>query len=217
MQYLSVNDRFAVDAFAQPFYVGGRDVYFYRLIAMRDFCGIKQGDYGGFVQEPDALTADGTCWADSNSFIFAGSQISGEVYLQNSVLSGQCRLSGGVWMISTQACSVEAAGLAAAQGCELHDCSLTGKARAVNSQLYAVSLQDFANAEDCILVNTALRGNTLLKYCTIHGDEGQILILDGVHLHDQEIFGSKELQMVLQPGQSAHKAGTEASKAWAFI
>lgn len=68
-----------------------KSVDLWQIIALRDFADVKQGTAGGWVDSPQALSQQGTCWIyDENSMVFAGARVEEEARLY-----GVCVLSHG--------------------------------------------------------------------------------------------------------------------------
>ena len=47
----------------------------YRIIAERDFCCIKKGTLGGFVESEDNLSHEGDCWIHKNAIVYDNAKI----------------------------------------------------------------------------------------------------------------------------------------------
>lgn len=68
-----------------------KSIDLWQIIALRDFADVKQGTAGGWVDSPQALSQQGTCWIyDENSMVFAGARVEEEARLY-----GVCVLSHG--------------------------------------------------------------------------------------------------------------------------
>ena len=50
-------------------YAGKISCRLYRIRALRDFGGVKEGDLGGYVQSESNLSHDGDCWIYDDAFI----------------------------------------------------------------------------------------------------------------------------------------------------
>lgn len=198
MGYSAVNERFAVEDLGRCFYAFGRELTFYRLRAMRDFGTVKKGDFGGYVQEPDALSIKGTCWADRGSFILQGAHLSGQAFLQSSVLSGLSEVGGSAWLISTAAHDVRCSGQFLSDGSELRSFIGLGSSSVISSRLYRCVMRGQAQADDCILVNVRLSGRCVLRRAVLQGDENEMLQADGLNITDCSIYGQKNFFTFLE-------------------
>jgi carbonic anhydrase/acetyltransferase-like protein (isoleucine patch superfamily) len=64
----------------------------FRLEALRDIPehGVKKGDLGGFVQEAESLSHEGSCWVGGQAQIVFNVRISGDAYIgDNAVIDGE--------------------------------------------------------------------------------------------------------------------------------
>jgi len=60
-----------------------------RIVALRDFGLVKKGDVGGFIENEENLSHDGTCW------IFNDAYVSGNAYVfENALVSGNALVAG---------------------------------------------------------------------------------------------------------------------------
>ena len=79
----------------------GAEITLHRIQALRDFCHIKAGDLGGFVESEANLSHEGDCWiygyaeVYGNADIYGNAEISGyaEVY-GNAEIYGNAKVSG---------------------------------------------------------------------------------------------------------------------------
>lgn len=61
----------------------------YRIIAMKNFIGVKIGDVGGYVAGSHSLTQLGDCWIFDNAKVYDSAQVSG-----HARVSGKARIYG---------------------------------------------------------------------------------------------------------------------------
>ena len=50
----------------------------YRIEALRDFCQVKKGDLGGWIEKEDNLSQRGTCWVFDDAMVFQNAKITGK-------------------------------------------------------------------------------------------------------------------------------------------
>jgi hypothetical protein len=59
-----------------------------RIRAVRDFCGVKAGDYGGYIEDENNLSQDGNAWVfgnarvSDNACMFGNARVSGDAKIQ---------------------------------------------------------------------------------------------------------------------------------------
>ena len=66
---------------SQSIYVGQKQLY--RIIAMRDFADVKNGDIGGFVESTENLSQKGDCWIYDDARAYGHSLVSGNARLRD--------------------------------------------------------------------------------------------------------------------------------------
>ena len=49
----------------------------YRIEALKDFCGIKKGDKGGFIESENNLAHDGDAWVSDNAWVYSSASVYG--------------------------------------------------------------------------------------------------------------------------------------------
>ena len=60
-----------------------------RIVALRSFGNVKEGDIGGFVESESNLSQDGNCWISGDAEVSGNAIISG-----NTIISGNAIISG---------------------------------------------------------------------------------------------------------------------------
>lgn len=50
----------------------------YRIEALRDFCQVKKGDLGGWIEKEDNLSQRGTCWVFDDAMVFQNAKVTGK-------------------------------------------------------------------------------------------------------------------------------------------
>ena len=71
-----------------------RDLY--RVVALKDFGGVKEGDVGGYVQSIDNLNQIGDCWVYDNARVCDNAAVcDNAMVIGNARISGEARISGG--------------------------------------------------------------------------------------------------------------------------
>ena len=60
-----------------------------RIVALRDFAGVKTGDKGGWIEQESNLSQLGNAWVYCNARVFDNAEVSGD-----ACVSGDARVSG---------------------------------------------------------------------------------------------------------------------------
>ncbi len=60
-----------------------------RIVALRNFSTIKEGEVGGYIESEYNLSHDGDCWISGNAKVFVNARVFG-----NAQVSGDARVSG---------------------------------------------------------------------------------------------------------------------------
>lgn len=50
----------------------------YRIEALRDFCQVRKGDLGGWIEKEDNLSQRGTCWVFDDAMVFQNAKVTGK-------------------------------------------------------------------------------------------------------------------------------------------
>ena len=70
-------------------------VELHRIEALRDFCRVKKGDKGGFVQSEKNLSHDGDCWIFNNAKVYSNAKVSGSATVsQNAIVREEAIIRG---------------------------------------------------------------------------------------------------------------------------
>ena len=54
------------------------DKTLHRIEALRDFCDVKKGDKGGFVEKEENLSQSGDCWVYDKAKVYDNAQVCGD-------------------------------------------------------------------------------------------------------------------------------------------
>ena len=57
------------------------DSTLYRIEALRDFCQVKKGDLGGWIEKEDNLSQRGTCWVFDDAMVFQNAKVTGNALI----------------------------------------------------------------------------------------------------------------------------------------
>ena len=72
----------------------------YQLIAAKDFGNIKKGDLGGYVENEESLSQEGSCWVAQNACVFNSSKVVDNAYVCGASLIGDGSIVSGYSTIS---------------------------------------------------------------------------------------------------------------------
>ena len=71
------------------------DSTLYRIEALRDFCQVKKGDLGGWIEKEDNLSQRGTCWVFDDAMVFQNAKVTGNALIcENAVVYGNAKVWG---------------------------------------------------------------------------------------------------------------------------
>lgn len=157
--------------------------WLHRIRALRDFADIKAGTLGGYVQDEDNLSQDGTCWIYNDAIAMEEAHVAeGGQLFGKAVARGQCLVSGTAQVIdnaTVEDCAIFIAGFA----CE--NCHICGfaelRANAVNKLVPLVM-------GDSLVYGTVsgkvyITGNAVL----LPGTKLENPTMDAICLNDNEI------------------------------
>ena len=65
----------------------------HRIRAIIDFCNVKQGDLGGWIEHEDNLDHVGDAWVSGNAWVYGNAEVSG-----NARVYGNAEVSGNAWV-----------------------------------------------------------------------------------------------------------------------
>ena len=74
----------------------GVEVTLHRIEALRDFCCIKAGERGGYIESEANLSHDGNCWVYGNAKVCG----SAKVY-DNAWICGSAEVFGNAWVFGS--------------------------------------------------------------------------------------------------------------------
>ncbi|PAF46153.1 hypothetical protein BKH46_08730 [Helicobacter sp. 12S02634-8] len=66
----------------------------YRIIALKDFDGIKEGDQGGFIESEENLSQDNTAWVYPEGRVFGKAKILEEAKIYQGIVGGTAIIRG---------------------------------------------------------------------------------------------------------------------------
>ena len=68
-----------------------------RIVAIRDFDDVKEGDLGGYIESESNLSQEDTCWVYDNAGAYGGAEVCGraKVY-DNAEVCGNAVIRGGI-------------------------------------------------------------------------------------------------------------------------
>lgn len=58
----------------------------HRIIALKDFCDVREGDRGGYISRPANLSQDGNCWVYDNAKILLGGHLNEDAVIRDNVI-----------------------------------------------------------------------------------------------------------------------------------
>lgn len=61
------------------------DSTLYRIEALRDFCQVKKGDLGGWIEKEDNLSQRGTCWVFDDAMVFQNAKVTDNAIVCDNV------------------------------------------------------------------------------------------------------------------------------------
>ena len=80
--------------------IGGATLY--KIRALIDFCTVRVGDLGGYVQSEDNLSQDGDCWVRGNACVYENARVSGDAHVIGCAeVYGNARIYGAVYISET--------------------------------------------------------------------------------------------------------------------
>ena len=76
-----------------------------RIQALKDFGGVKAGEFGGWIESEDNLSQEGDCWVYDNALvsdgarIFDNARVSGNALVSDSAqVCDKALVSGNIWV-----------------------------------------------------------------------------------------------------------------------
>ena len=67
----------------------GSKVTLYRIKALKDFCDVKEGELGGWVESEDNLSQEGTCWVYEDAEVYGNARV-----YNNAIIYGNAEVYG---------------------------------------------------------------------------------------------------------------------------
>lgn len=123
-----------------------KNIFFnlYQIRAVKDFGNIKAGQLGGYVENSDNLSQEGSCWLYERGYAKAYSRIVDDAQIFHAIIYGDAYISGNI---------------------ELHNRCLIGGARSKvrisgNAKIYSSEILDNSSVSgNTEIHNSILRGN----------------------------------------------------------
>lgn len=56
----------------------------HRIVALRDFGNVKEGDRGGWIEKEENLSHGGSCWVDDNAKVYDNAKVCGNAEIYNN-------------------------------------------------------------------------------------------------------------------------------------
>ena len=85
--------------------VEGRTLY--RIEAVKDFCHVKNGEKGGYIESEKNLSQDDNAWVYGNARVYENAWVYGEAHVfddsrvyGNALVGGNARVFGNAWVNS---------------------------------------------------------------------------------------------------------------------
>lgn len=71
----------------------------YRIEALKDFCEIKKGDKGGFIESEDNLSHEGNAWVYDDACVYDNALVTDDACVSdNARVYNDARLCGNSWV-----------------------------------------------------------------------------------------------------------------------
>ena len=71
----------------------------YRIEALKDFCEIKKGDKGGFIESENNLAHEGDAWVSGDAWVYDNARVSGNARVYDHArVFGKCQVYGGAFV-----------------------------------------------------------------------------------------------------------------------
>lgn len=58
----------------------------HRIVALRDFDGVRKGDKGGWIEKEENLSHEGNCWVYDDAFVYDNAQILNNAHILNNAI-----------------------------------------------------------------------------------------------------------------------------------
>lgn len=146
----------------------------YRIEALRDFCQVKKGDLGGWIEKEDNLSQSGNCWVYKEAVVFQNAHVTG-----NAIVSGHAKVFGHAMVTD----NVIVCGHAQIFGCAIlqNDVSVYDKAKIHGNAKISNNAQIYNNVD--VYDNAYVYGNAFIF--------DKVKIYDNVKVHGYvEIYGN---------------------------
>ncbi|CCJ72483.1 FIG005189: putative transferase clustered with tellurite resistance proteins TehA/TehB [Cronobacter condimenti 1330] len=167
-----------------------------QLIALRDFADVSAGSPGGWVESPENLSQQGTCWVyDHNSVVFAGAKIRGNARVsQTCVIHHAAVISDDAWIDSAHISDgAHVSGRAMVQCSTVRgECHLFGEARVMqNSLVVGAKGPPMADSALRIYGNATVSASRVVHQAQIYG---RALVTHAFIEHRAEVFENAILE-----------------------
>ena len=68
----------------------------HRIIALRDFGGVKKGDLGGFIEKESNLAHDWNCWIYNDAVVLGNAEVYDNAKVEKNTTTSCSRIGGAV-------------------------------------------------------------------------------------------------------------------------
>ena len=67
----------------------------HRIVALKDFGGVRKGDIGGWIEKEDNLSQEGRCWVGGDAWVFGNAKVYGDARVYgNAKVYGDAKVCG---------------------------------------------------------------------------------------------------------------------------
>lgn len=83
----------------------------HRIVALKDFGGVRKGDIGGWIEKEDNLSQEGRCWVGGDAWVFGNAKVYGDARVygnakvygdakvcENARVFGNAKVRGNAWV-----------------------------------------------------------------------------------------------------------------------
>lgn len=73
------------------------NITLYQIEALKDFCNVRKGDLGGWIEKEENLSQDGKCWVSDNAQVFGNTRVScNAIVYENACVYGNAKVYDNV-------------------------------------------------------------------------------------------------------------------------
>jgi hypothetical protein len=74
-------------------------VVLHRIKALKNFNDVKEGEFGGYIQNENNLSHDGNAWVSGNAKVFGDAEVSGNAWVKdNAEVFSNAKVYGNAWV-----------------------------------------------------------------------------------------------------------------------